>query len=218
MFELEEVRTWERNPQYYGDILASSLAAQALFMHAPATERARRVLSKLRQTPRLIQAARDNIKDLRHLREVESTMRGLIHRARCRARLRRDDLVCWATWLTPRLSRRSSAYVGIRRAPRPRFASAFGREVENKWASEGCRCRRSIMAFHAGSGSGRGGRMNGGDPPGVGANSRHPVRANCRRTEQLTSCARRAPGDRHGPPASRCGGAHPNARWSFASA
>jgi uncharacterized protein (DUF885 family) len=63
MFELEEVRTWERNPQYYSDILASSLAGQTLFSHAPASERARRVLSKLRQTPRLIQAARDNIQE-----------------------------------------------------------------------------------------------------------------------------------------------------------
>jgi uncharacterized protein (DUF885 family) len=63
MFELEEVRTWEKNPQIYADILASSLAAQALFTHAPAPERARRVLSKLRQTRRLLQAARDNIKD-----------------------------------------------------------------------------------------------------------------------------------------------------------
>jgi uncharacterized protein (DUF885 family) len=63
MFELEEVRTSERNPQYYADIIASSLAGQALFTHAPASERARRVLSKLRQTPRFIQAARDNIKD-----------------------------------------------------------------------------------------------------------------------------------------------------------
>jgi uncharacterized protein (DUF885 family) len=63
MFELEAVRTWEKNPQYYSDILASSLAGQALFTHAPAEERARRVLSKLRQTPRLIQAARDNITD-----------------------------------------------------------------------------------------------------------------------------------------------------------
>src|SRR5262249_54000266 len=41
----------------------SSLAGQALFSFAPAAERARRVLSKLRQTPRLIQSARDNIKD-----------------------------------------------------------------------------------------------------------------------------------------------------------
>jgi uncharacterized protein (DUF885 family) len=63
MFELEEVRTWEKNPQLYADILASSLASQVLFTHAPASERARRVLSKLRQAPRLIQAARDNIKD-----------------------------------------------------------------------------------------------------------------------------------------------------------
>lgn len=63
MFELEAVRTWERNPQLYADVLASSLAGQSLFTHAPAPERARRVLSKLRQTPRLIQAARDNIKE-----------------------------------------------------------------------------------------------------------------------------------------------------------
>ncbi len=63
MFELEEVRTFERNPQHYADILASSIAGQALFTHAPAAERARRVLSKLRQTPRLIQAARDNVKE-----------------------------------------------------------------------------------------------------------------------------------------------------------
>jgi uncharacterized protein (DUF885 family) len=63
MFELEDIRTWERNPQIYADVLASSLATQALFTHAPADERARRVLSKLRQAPRLLQAARDNIKD-----------------------------------------------------------------------------------------------------------------------------------------------------------
>jgi uncharacterized protein (DUF885 family) len=63
MFELEVVRTWERNPQHYSDLLATSLAGQTLFSHAPAPERARRVLSKLRQTPRFIQAARDNIKE-----------------------------------------------------------------------------------------------------------------------------------------------------------
>ncbi|HEV3062930.1 MAG TPA: DUF885 domain-containing protein [Vicinamibacterales bacterium] len=63
MFDLEVVRPWERNPQHYSDLIASSLAGQTLFSHAPAPERARRVLSKLRQTPRLIQAARDNIKE-----------------------------------------------------------------------------------------------------------------------------------------------------------
>lgn len=62
-FDFEEVRSWERNPLVYGDTLASSLAAQAIFDYAPEAERARRIVSKLRQTPRLIQAARDNIKE-----------------------------------------------------------------------------------------------------------------------------------------------------------
>ena len=63
LFELEAVRTWERNPQYYAEIIATSLAGQAVFEYAPLSERARRVVSKLRQVPRLVQAARDNIKD-----------------------------------------------------------------------------------------------------------------------------------------------------------
>ena len=63
LFELESVRTWERSPQHYADIIATSLAGQALFAYAPLPERARRVLSKLRQVPRLLQAARDTIKD-----------------------------------------------------------------------------------------------------------------------------------------------------------
>jgi uncharacterized protein (DUF885 family) len=63
LFELESVRTWERSPQHYSDIMATSLAGQALFGYAPLTERARRVVSKLRQVPRVMQAARDNIKD-----------------------------------------------------------------------------------------------------------------------------------------------------------
>jgi uncharacterized protein (DUF885 family) len=63
LYELEEVRTWERSVQCYSEVLATSLAGQALFEYAPIAERARRVLSKLRQTPRLMQAARDNVKD-----------------------------------------------------------------------------------------------------------------------------------------------------------
>jgi uncharacterized protein (DUF885 family) len=63
MFELEHTRTWERNPQLYADTICSSIAGQVVFSHAPIQERARRVLSKLRQTARLVQAARDNIKD-----------------------------------------------------------------------------------------------------------------------------------------------------------
>jgi uncharacterized protein (DUF885 family) len=63
LHELEKIRTWERSPQLYGELLGVSLAGQALFDYAPAPERARRVLSKLRQTPRFIQSARDNVKD-----------------------------------------------------------------------------------------------------------------------------------------------------------
>ena len=63
LFELESVRTWERSAQYYSDILATSLAGQALFPYAPLPERARRVVSKLRQVNRLVHAARENIKD-----------------------------------------------------------------------------------------------------------------------------------------------------------
>ena len=63
LFELEAVRTWERNPQYYGDLLATSLAGQILFDYAPLPQRARRVVSKLHQVPRLMQSAQDNIKE-----------------------------------------------------------------------------------------------------------------------------------------------------------
>src|SRR4029079_5565456 len=45
------------------DTLSTAIASQVVFSHAPLPERARRVLSKLRQTTRFVQAARDNIKD-----------------------------------------------------------------------------------------------------------------------------------------------------------
>jgi len=63
MFEFEEVRTWERSPQLYADIIGTSLAGQALFAYASEADRARRIVSKLRQVPRLVQSARDNIKE-----------------------------------------------------------------------------------------------------------------------------------------------------------
>lgn len=63
MFDLETVRPWDKNPQLYADTIGTSLAGQALFAYAPEAERARRVVSKLRQVPRLVQAARDNIKE-----------------------------------------------------------------------------------------------------------------------------------------------------------
>ena len=63
MYELEAIRSWDRNPQIYSDVLGMSLAGQALFSYSAEAERARRVASKLRQVPRLVQAARENIKE-----------------------------------------------------------------------------------------------------------------------------------------------------------
>ena len=63
LFELEEIRPWERDPQHYAHLLATSLAGQTLFDYAPVEERARRVVSKLRQTPRLLETAEANVPD-----------------------------------------------------------------------------------------------------------------------------------------------------------
>lgn len=63
MFDLETARTWEKSPQVYADTIGTSLAGQALFAYANEAERARRVASKLRQVPRFMQAAQDNIKE-----------------------------------------------------------------------------------------------------------------------------------------------------------
>lgn len=61
--DLETVRSWERSPHLYADAIGASLAGQALFRHAPEPERARRIVSKLRQVPRLVDAARENIRE-----------------------------------------------------------------------------------------------------------------------------------------------------------
>ena len=63
IFSFEELRPWQRNPSYYAEMLSSSLAVQVLFAYAPLADRARRIVSKLRQTPRVIEAARANVTD-----------------------------------------------------------------------------------------------------------------------------------------------------------
>ena len=61
--EFEQVRTFERSPQLYAETIGAALSGQALFAFAPEAERARRIVSRLRQVPRLVQAAQDNIKE-----------------------------------------------------------------------------------------------------------------------------------------------------------
>lgn len=63
IFEAEQVRTFERSPQPYADIIGLGLASQAMFPYAPEPDRARRVVSRLRQVPRLVESARDNIRE-----------------------------------------------------------------------------------------------------------------------------------------------------------
>jgi uncharacterized protein (DUF885 family) len=78
--EVERTRNYERNPQLYADLLATTLASQVVFDHAPAAERARRLVSKLRQAPAMLNAARDNVKDPPGLfvKIAIETLRGLI--------------------------------------------------------------------------------------------------------------------------------------------
>ncbi len=63
LHEIEDIRSWERDPHSYAELLATNLASQALFSYAPVEERARRMMSKLRQVRRFLQSARDNVKD-----------------------------------------------------------------------------------------------------------------------------------------------------------
>lgn len=80
LLEIEQTRNHERNPQVYADTLATSLASQVLFRYAPSAERARRIVSKLRQTPSLITAAKANIKEPPGLfvKTALETLRGLL--------------------------------------------------------------------------------------------------------------------------------------------
>ena len=63
IFDLESVRSWDKSPHFYADAIGTGFASQSFFGYAPEPERARRVASKLRQVPRVVQAARDNVKE-----------------------------------------------------------------------------------------------------------------------------------------------------------
>lgn len=80
LHELEVIRTWERDPQLYADTIATSLAAQAVFTYAPAPERARRLLSKLRQVAGVLDAARANVREPAgiFIKTASETLRGVV--------------------------------------------------------------------------------------------------------------------------------------------
>jgi hypothetical protein len=80
LLELERLRTHERNPQFYADLLSTTLASQVVLDYAPAPERARRLVSKLRQVAPFLHAAEQNVKDPPGLfvKTAIETLRGLV--------------------------------------------------------------------------------------------------------------------------------------------
>ena len=120
LFELEEVRTWERNPQHYADLLATSLAGQALFDYAPLAERARRVLSKLRPG-----AAADAGGARQHQGSARASSSRSASRA-CAARCGSSTRICRA----PSATSTTCTCSAISPTPRPRPSTAIGAYVD----------------------------------------------------------------------------------------
>ena len=138
IFELEEVRPWERDPQHYARLLSTALASQTLFDFAPVEERARRVVSKLRQTPRLLEAAQTNVEDppgifIKAGAETFDGVVTFIERDLPRAFRRLEDLHLLgdladaATEATDAI-RRYTSYLRDTQAPRSRATFRLGRE------------------------------------------------------------------------------------------
>jgi len=80
LLEVEQVRPHERSPQFYADTLSTTLASQVVLDYAPAHDRARRLVSKLRQVTPFLAAASQNVKDPPGLfvKTAIETLRGLV--------------------------------------------------------------------------------------------------------------------------------------------
>jgi uncharacterized protein (DUF885 family) len=62
LLELEEVRSFERNPQIYSDAISTGLLQIAIFEYAPLDLRLKAVIAKQREVPRLLDSARANVR------------------------------------------------------------------------------------------------------------------------------------------------------------
>lgn len=80
LHELEQVRSHDKNPQFYADALSTTLASQVVLDYAPPVDRARRLLSKLRQVAPFLASAQQNVKDPPGLfvKTAVETLRGLV--------------------------------------------------------------------------------------------------------------------------------------------
>src|SRR5581483_6568104 len=61
LLELEQIKSYERNPGLYNDVLSGALLQIASFEYAPADVRLRSLIAKEKQVPRFLDAARGNV-------------------------------------------------------------------------------------------------------------------------------------------------------------
>jgi len=61
LLELEQIKSYERNPQVYNEPISTGLLQIAMFEYAPADSRVRHVIAKEKQVPRLLDSARANL-------------------------------------------------------------------------------------------------------------------------------------------------------------
>lgn len=61
LLELEQIKNYERSPHIYNDLISTGLLQIATFEYAPADSRIRHLISKEKQIPRLLDAARSNV-------------------------------------------------------------------------------------------------------------------------------------------------------------
>ncbi|MEK6287566.1 MAG: DUF885 domain-containing protein [Acidobacteriota bacterium] len=62
LLELEQIKSYERNPQIYNDVLSTALLQIAMFEYAPADSRIRHLIAKQKLVPRLLDSARANVR------------------------------------------------------------------------------------------------------------------------------------------------------------
>jgi uncharacterized protein (DUF885 family) len=61
LLELEQIKSYERNPQIYGDAISNGLLQILMYDYAPLDSRLRHVISKQKQIPRLLDSAAGNL-------------------------------------------------------------------------------------------------------------------------------------------------------------
>jgi len=63
LLELEQIKSFERNPGVYNDVLSGALLQIASFDYAPLDSRLRHIIAKERLTPHFLEAARANVRN-----------------------------------------------------------------------------------------------------------------------------------------------------------